>query len=200
MPARKELAVLFQKDPQTGHMNPIAYAGRSVSKSERNYEVTKQELLALVYGVRHFDVYLRGRPFHAYTNHAPLTGLIKKRDLNGQMARLVLALQAYSYELHYIPGSTNALPDFLSRVSYDKTHTSGDNWIDSFPDPPPCDNDACQSPPCPIPEVVQKVCVSSSTQTDPDPVPPSSDPSPPPGYCDPHQQAHPPVLPVLQGG
>ncbi len=84
--------VLFQKDPQSGHMLPIAYAGRSFSNSEKNYEVTKQELLALVRGVKNFSCYLTGKPFHAYTNHAPLTGLIRKKDLNGQLARLVDAM------------------------------------------------------------------------------------------------------------
>ena len=33
--------VLFQKDPQSGHMLPRAYAGRSFSNSEKKYEVTK---------------------------------------------------------------------------------------------------------------------------------------------------------------
>ena len=45
--------VLFQPDPETNHMQPIAYAGRSFSRAEKNYVVTRQELVVLTWGIHH---------------------------------------------------------------------------------------------------------------------------------------------------
>ncbi|XP_052255150.1 uncharacterized protein LOC127860882 [Dreissena polymorpha] len=49
----------------------IAYAGRSLNKSERNYCITEQELLAMVYFMQFLRQYLYGRSFTARTDHHP---------------------------------------------------------------------------------------------------------------------------------
>ncbi len=185
-------AVLFQPDPETNHMQPVAYAGRSFSRAEKNYEVTRQELVALAWGIHHFDCYLRGKPFHAYTDHAPITGLLKKRDLSGQLARLVLSLQAYQFDLHYIPGTKNTVPDFLSRVNYDRLRTLADETIDSFPDLPNVDPELLDHPPpCPLPD---RSCLDASTQTDQQPTP---SPNTPPFDCSTPSQ---PFVPIIVSG
>ena len=62
-------AVLLQI--QDGDEKVIAYA----SKSQRNYCVTKRELLAVVTFVRQFRHYLWGRKFLIRIDHASLTWL-----------------------------------------------------------------------------------------------------------------------------
>ena len=54
-------AVLSQK--QNGEERVIAYASRSLDKRERNYCVTRRELLAVVHFLKHFKQYLLGREF-----------------------------------------------------------------------------------------------------------------------------------------
>ena len=44
---------------QDGH--PIAYASRSLTKSERNYSVIQRECLAIVFSLKQFRHYLLGR-------------------------------------------------------------------------------------------------------------------------------------------
>ena len=44
-----------------GHLHPIAYASRKLSKSEQDYSTTWKEALACVYGVNYFKYYRMGR-------------------------------------------------------------------------------------------------------------------------------------------
>ena len=66
-------AVLSQV--QDGQERVIAYAARALQKAERNYSTTRKELLALVWGLEHFETYLYGRRFLARTNHNALRWL-----------------------------------------------------------------------------------------------------------------------------
>ena len=50
----------------------IAYASRRLQGREQRYCARKRELLAIVYFVKHFDVYLRGPHITIRTDHASL--------------------------------------------------------------------------------------------------------------------------------
>ena len=73
--------------------------------TERNYCVTRRELLAIVGGVRHFHNYLYGRKFLVHTDHGALRWLVGFKDLEGQLARWLEILGTYDYEVVYRPGS-----------------------------------------------------------------------------------------------
>ena len=65
-------AVLFQ----IGREHVIAYYSKSLSKQQRQYCVTRRELLAIVQVVRHFHRCLYGVPFQARTDYGALPWLI----------------------------------------------------------------------------------------------------------------------------
>ena len=78
-------AVLSQKIGGTERV--LAYASRTLTKSERKYCVTRKELLALVYFVKYFKHYLYGSKFTARTDHNSLRWLLNFKNPEGQVAR-----------------------------------------------------------------------------------------------------------------
>jgi hypothetical protein len=53
----------------------IAYASRLYSNAERDYCVTRKELLAVVFFLEHCEQYLLGRQFLVSTDHSALQWL-----------------------------------------------------------------------------------------------------------------------------
>ncbi|GBM88649.1 Retrovirus-related Pol polyprotein from transposon 297 [Araneus ventricosus] len=62
----------------------IAYFSKSLGKKERNYCVTRKELLAIVKSIEHH--YFYGRKFLLLTDHASLRWLLNFREPKGQIA------------------------------------------------------------------------------------------------------------------
>jgi RNase H-like domain found in reverse transcriptase len=61
-------AILFQIKENKEHV--ITYASRSLNPAEKNYSVTDQECLAVVWAIKHFQHYLGLKPFTIITNHS----------------------------------------------------------------------------------------------------------------------------------
>ena len=61
----------------------IQYFSNVLSKPEKNYCVTRKELLAIVRTVEHFHKYLYGREFLIRTDHAALTWLLQMKNPEG---------------------------------------------------------------------------------------------------------------------
>ncbi|KAJ8399002.1 hypothetical protein AAFF_G00416690 [Aldrovandia affinis] len=82
----------------------IAYYSRALSKTERNYCVTRRELLTAIAALRHFWPYLHGARFLVRTDHASLIWLLNFKNPEGQVARWLETLQGYDFELRHRPG------------------------------------------------------------------------------------------------
>ena len=75
------------RNSPTGPERVIAFASRTLSKSERNYDAHKLEFLALKWAVTEkFHEYLYGGNFDVYTDNNPLTYVLTtaKLDATGQ--------------------------------------------------------------------------------------------------------------------
>ena len=98
-----------------GTEHVISYASRILTKSERNYCVTRKELLAVVYFLQHFRQYLLSDHFTLRTDHGALTWLQKFKEPEGQLARWLEKLQEYNFTIIHRPGHKHSNADSLSR-------------------------------------------------------------------------------------
>jgi len=100
---------------------PIAYASRSLKKSERNYSQLEKEGLVCIFGVTKFHSYLFGHPFNLVTHHKPLLALLNEHKPTSPQAsacvrRWSLSLSAYEYTLKFRCTNDHSNTDALSRV------------------------------------------------------------------------------------
>ena len=104
-------AVLYQEK------NVIAYASRSLNKSEKKYSAFKLEFLALKWAVTEkFKDYLAFQHFTVLTDNNPLTYILTTAKLDATGQRWSAALGLFDFELHYRPGHRNADADCLHQV------------------------------------------------------------------------------------
>ncbi|KAF8778942.1 Transposon Ty3-G Gag-Pol polyprotein like [Argiope bruennichi] len=96
-----------------GQERVIEYFSKCLSKQERNYCVTRKELLAIVKAVENFHPYLYGRRFLLRTDHASLTWLLNFNKPEGQIARWIQRLQEYDIEIRHRKGSAHGNADAL---------------------------------------------------------------------------------------
>lgn len=93
----------------------VAYFSKSLSKPERNYCVTRRELLAVVEGIKHFHHYLYGQHFSVRTDHGALNWLMQFKNPEVQMARWLEVLSVYDFSISHRPGKSHGNADGLSR-------------------------------------------------------------------------------------
>lgn len=108
-------AVLSQE--QEGKMHPIAYFSKSLSDTERNYEIYNKEMLGIMLALDEWQQFLMGarQTFEIWTDHNNLQYFRQPQKVNRRQARWITELANYDYTLHHKPGSLNKKADALSR-------------------------------------------------------------------------------------
>ena len=110
------LGAILSQGP-VGKDLPIAFASRTLSQAEVNYNTTEKELLAIIFAVKHFRPYVYRQKFTLITEHRSLTWLDQLKDptMGSRLARWKIKLQEYDYKIAFKPGRVNANADALSR-------------------------------------------------------------------------------------
>ena len=122
-------AVLFQKDKD--NWKPVAYASRSMSKTERRYAQIEKEALAVTWACEKFTDYIFGRKFEL--DHKPLIPLLNTKQLESMPPRILrfrLRLARYVYSICHAPGKHLYTADTLSRapVAGDQDDSLQKDW------------------------------------------------------------------------
>ena len=85
---------------------PIAFASRTLSKSERNYFQLEKETLSIVFSCKKFHHYIYGQKFLIENDHKPLQSILKKliNKAPPRLQRFMLYLQRNNFKIQFIPG------------------------------------------------------------------------------------------------
>ena len=67
--------------------HPIAYFSWKLLDLERNYSAVEKECCAVVLSIKHFDVYLLGKPLILQTDHKALKWLQEFKEKNSRLTR-----------------------------------------------------------------------------------------------------------------
>ena len=105
-----------------GRKKFIAYGSYGLTKEQRNYRVTRKELLPVVIFTRQFRHYLFGRPFTVRTDHSSLRWLMGFRSPQGHLARWLEELSQYNMVLQHRSGRNHGNADALSRIPLGEGH------------------------------------------------------------------------------
>ena len=97
------------------HETVICYWSRQLTKAEKNYSTVEREALAAVSAIKEFYPYLYGFSFTLVTDHNPLTSLKGLKDVGGRLARWLMYLQQFNFQVKYRSGRTHNNADALSR-------------------------------------------------------------------------------------
>ncbi|GBM07216.1 Uncharacterized protein K02A2.6 [Araneus ventricosus] len=104
-----------------GSERPIAFASKILSKTEQKYSQIDKEALAIVWAVKKFYLYLKGRRFTLVTDHKPLVAIFgSKRGLPvltaTRLLHYALILQSFQFDIVFRKTADHGNADFLSRL------------------------------------------------------------------------------------
>lgn len=92
---------------------PVLFASKKLSNTERRWPVREREAYAIVFGLKKYQEFLRGRSFTVETDHKSLTWMLDAQA--GKIARWAILMGEYPMTIRHVKGQTIAGPDFFSR-------------------------------------------------------------------------------------
>ena len=104
---------------ENGKEQVVPYYSRALNKAERNYCITRKELLAGVEAVKRFHHYIYSVETVVRTDHGALIWLMSFKNIEGQMARWFETLGAFDLKVRHRTGRKHMNADCLSRLPCD---------------------------------------------------------------------------------
>ena len=98
---------------------PVAFFSRILKEpAERNYSATEKELLAVHNSLMYFRHYIGAKKVLVKTDHRPLLGILQTKEspFGARWSRRIFQLAEFNYEVQYVEGTRNVVPDYLSRM------------------------------------------------------------------------------------
>lgn len=108
---------------------PVGYWSSSLNKSEKAFQTTYRDCLAVVWDVRILRPYLKGSPFTLRTDHEALKWIRDKGDATGMLARWCLRLNELEYDVMHRAGMKHQAAEVLlplGTTEYDTSKVNDD--------------------------------------------------------------------------
>lgn len=93
------IAAILTQAGSDGSQRIISTASRVLSATERRYTTCEQELLAVVYALQKFRIYVWGRTITIYSDNKALSFLKRCILTSNRVSRWILQLQEYDYRI-----------------------------------------------------------------------------------------------------
>jgi len=96
-------AVLSQLSAEDDKWHPVTYFSKSLSETERNYEIHDKEMLAIIRALEEWRHFLEGaqHKFEIWTDHKNLEYFMSAKKLNRWQARWSLTLARFDFLMHH---------------------------------------------------------------------------------------------------
>ena len=109
----KGIGATLWQEKDNGDLKSIAFASRFLSDTEKQYAINELELLAVVWGLEHFRLYIYGKPVKLLTDHQALEPPIKRNRSNkiysARLTRWLDRLAHFTIKVNHIAGKHLAL-------------------------------------------------------------------------------------------
>ncbi|PNF35697.1 hypothetical protein B7P43_G17396 [Cryptotermes secundus] len=109
------ISSVLMQESDSGEKLIVSSASRVLSPTERKYSTCEQELLAVVYALQKYRVYIFGHKVTVYSDNKALTFLRKCSLTSNRVARWVMQIQEYDLHIVHIKGTDNFFADALSQ-------------------------------------------------------------------------------------
>ena len=105
---------------------PIQYASRALTDTEKRYSQIEKEMLSIVFGLSRFHTYTYGRKVTVYNDHKPLAAVLRKpvEDNLARLQRMLCRIMGYDVQFKYVKGKDLFIADALSRSQPTNQHRS----------------------------------------------------------------------------
>ena len=110
------IAAVLEQRHSDNKQHVVCYASRRCSAAEAKLGPTDGELLALVFAVEKFHVYVAGAKFTVVTDHAALVHMLEGKNKNPKLARMAMRLSCYDFTVKHRQGRVHNNADGLSRA------------------------------------------------------------------------------------
>lgn len=107
----------FMQKKKDLKFHPIFYFSKRTTDTESRYHSFELEMLAVIYALRRFRIYLHGIKFKIVTDCASLKMTLDKKEISPRIERWAIELMEYDYVLEHRAGTRMQHVDALSRAT-----------------------------------------------------------------------------------
>ena len=120
-------SILYQRD-DNNKRRAVAYHSKALNQAERNYSIRDREFLAIIEGLKRMQHLVMGMPHKLtiYTDHDNLCYYRHPQKLNRRMARYIVFLADFNFELVHLPGKRNQADPLSRHPDHDNGSTDNE--------------------------------------------------------------------------